>query len=106
MRFVPVVAIAALATGCIQLEMARFARVRAGPVREGHQSEASVPGVGRSCVTIVTIFPVTSLPNLGDAVAYATVGASALRNAVVRYEIRYVPLVGGRTCYVVEGEPE
>jgi len=97
-------ALAALAGGCVDLEVARFARVRAlhehppGPV-------AAPSGVGRSCVTVVGILPVTSLPSLGDALAAAG-GAGALSDVVMRYELRYVPFVGGRGCYVVEGRPE
>jgi hypothetical protein len=105
-RIVSLFALAALATGCIRFEVARLARVSAAPARAAQRSEVAIRGMGRSCVTIVAIFPVTPMPNIGDAIADASDGAGALRNAVVRYELRYVPFVGGRSCYVVEGEPE
>lgn len=91
-----------LVAGCIDLEVARFARIRVAPAEIGAPSLSAPTGVGRSCVTLVGLFPVTALPQLDDAVA-AAAGASTLRDAVVRYELRYVPLIGGRGCYVVEG---
>jgi hypothetical protein len=96
--------LAALACGCVDLEVARFARVRVGGSPD--RAAAFAPaGVGRSCVTVVGIFPVTALPSLGDALAAAG-GEGTLADVVMRYELRYVPFVGGRGCYVVEGRPD
>jgi hypothetical protein len=94
----------ALACGCVDLEVARFARARA--LHEEAAGPAGLPrGVGRSCVTVVGILPVTPLPSLGQALAAAG-GEGALADVVMRYELRYVPFLGGRGCYVVEGRPE
>jgi hypothetical protein len=48
---------------------------------------------------------VTPLPSVGQAVerALAATGADALWDVTIRYEISYLPPLGGRTCYVVEG---
>ena len=98
--------LAVLASGCVDLEVARFARLRAAAAAHAPAALAAPPaGVGRSCVTVVGIVPVTRLPNLGRALADAA-GERTLRDAVVRYELRYVPLLGGRGCYVVEGSAE
>jgi hypothetical protein len=61
---------------------------------------------GRSCLRIVGVFPAGRLPSVERAVdaALAAGGGTAVRNAEVRYEIRYVPLLFGRACYVVEGD--
>jgi hypothetical protein len=104
-RITGIVAIAALSTGCVQFEVARFARISVAPTRGTHAHERTAPAVGRSCVTIVAVVPVTPMPNIGDAVADISGETGSLQNAVVRYELRYVPFVGGRSCYVVEGEP-
>jgi hypothetical protein len=63
------------------------------------------PAIARSCVWIATLFPVTPLPSVGQAVerALAATGADALWDVTIRYEISYLPPLGGRTCYVVEG---
>ena len=62
-------------------------------------------GHGKSCVRIVTVFPVGRLPRLGDAIDEATGrDGHMLRNAVVRHRISYVPFVFGVACYEVEGE--
>jgi hypothetical protein len=89
------------ACGCIDLEVARFARVRAGS-STGNLEHAVATGAGRSCVTVVGIVPFDYPPSLGDAVASASAGGP-LTDVVVRYELRYVPLLFGRGCYVVEG---
>lgn len=87
--------------GCIDLEVARFAHVRAG-YSPGTDAVGAATGVGRSCVTMVGVVPLDWPPSLGDAVASAA-GGGPLMDVVVRYELRYVPLLFGRGCYVVEG---
>ena len=94
-----------LACGCLDLEVARFARVRASSSLDRKAPRAVPLGIGRSCVTVVGIVPVTAPPSLGDAIAAAAADMT-LVDAVVRYELRYVPLLGGQGCYVVEGRPE
>jgi hypothetical protein len=94
-----------LACGCVDVEVARFAHLRAASAPHQPASLPASAAVGRSCVTVVGIVPVTGLPNLGAALA-AAAGNGTLRDVVVRYELRYVPLLGGRGCYVVEGRGE
>jgi len=63
------------------------------------------PVRAQSCVWVVTVVPVTSLPNLGAAVdrALAERHADALYDMHVRYTIVYLPPGIGRACYVAEG---
>jgi hypothetical protein len=60
---------------------------------------------GRSCVTVAVVFPVSSLPSIERAVddALAQRGGRILRDVELGYEIRYLPLLFGRACYVVRG---
>jgi hypothetical protein len=93
--------VAALACGCVNVEVARFARMRGPPPAE---SAAAAPtGRGRSCMTVVVVAPVTGPPSVSAALAQAA-GDRPLLDAVVRYELRYLPLLGGRSCYAVEGQ--
>jgi hypothetical protein len=87
--------------GCLDLEVARFAQVRADSSLRTDAVGAPT-GVGRSCVTMISLVPLDWPPSLGDAVASAA-GGGPLTDVVVRYELRYVPLIYGRGCYVVEG---
>lgn len=96
-----VLLLAALASGCVQFEVGRFAHMR-GPQPPAPPPGAAPTGRGRSCMTIVGVVPVTGPPSVSAALAGAA-GELALRDAVVRYELRYWPLLGGRSCYTVEG---
>jgi hypothetical protein len=61
---------------------------------------------GRDCVPIFGVAP-TRLPSLDRAAreALAGVGGTTLSDVVIRYELRYIPFVYGRSCYVIEGAP-
>ena len=93
--------LAALACGCLNVEVGRFAEMRGARASEAALAAAPT-GRGRSCLTVVVVVPVTGTPSVSDALAQAA-GGLPLRDAVVRYELRYVPLVGGWSCYTVEG---
>lgn len=63
------------------------------------------PIVGKSCIDLIVVFPM-AMPNFGEAVESAlqqTTG-SVLTDVTIGYEIRYLPLVYGVACYVVEGD--
>ena len=58
---------------------------------------------GRDCVPIVVVAP-TRWPSLDRAAQRALAdGGQILTDVVIRYELRYFPLVFGYGCYVMEG---
>ena len=60
----------------------------------------------RSCVPIVFVFPAGRLPSLSRAVdaAIQDGGGSVMRDAVVRFQMWYVPFAFGNACYIVQGD--
>jgi hypothetical protein len=94
-----------MASGCA-FTVGRLALVttRAGDLGA---PRASAPrrAAGRDCVPIVVVAPIR-MPDLARAVdrALAAGDGVVLTDAVVRYALVYVPPIGGRGCYVVEGD--
>src|SRR5206468_7967445 len=92
-----------LAAGCFTVGHLAFVTTRNGPSASGSDPRHVR---GQSCVPLIVVFPAGPLPNLGDAVEAALRAGEGrvMRNAVVRFELAYIPFVGGRGCYVVEGD--
>ena len=104
MRRVAVALVAALiGTGC-SFTVGRLAMVSTRSA-DPQPGAVGTRAKGRSCVPIVFVFPVGHLPDVGAAIeqAIAAGGGTALTDVVVRYQMLYVPPLGGAGCYVVEG---
>lgn len=102
---------AAVALAACAVPVGRVGFVTTRPVDDAMPrapTPAARPAVARACMPVVVVFPAGRLPSLGTAIERALVAGrgTVLFDAAVRYEIAYVPLVGGRTCYVVEGRVE
>jgi hypothetical protein len=105
MRVSPVaVLLLALANGCAFTVGQLGSVTPSGPISAAIGSPGRV--TGRDCIPIIVVAP-TRLPSLDRAAreALAGSGGTTLSDVVIRYELRYIPLVYGQGCYVIEGTP-
>jgi hypothetical protein len=100
-----VVALAAVALSGCSFTVGRLATLATTDLDPADPPAAGPLVEGRSCVHVGFVFPVTPLPSIERAAsqALAEAGRQVLHDVEIRYELFYLPVFYGRSCYVVRG---